>query len=132
MHLGSNWGRGPRAISKRNSKGRPGELHRRGPGPRTQLAGEGAGRDAEVGRGPPGEVSVLLTPKRALEMARELTQRAVLTIKTNQWGPGWPELASSGVGDFRPPQILPGCAVGSAIPGAVFAALNSFVCVGSH
>jgi hypothetical protein len=37
-----------------------------------------------------GEVAVPLTPKRALALAGELTQRAVLTIKVNRWGPGWP------------------------------------------
>ena len=40
--------------------------------------------------GPDGEVSTPLTPARALALAVALTQRAVLTIKTNQWGPGWP------------------------------------------
>ena len=37
-----------------------------------------------------GAVDVPFTPNRALELAVELTQRAVLTIKVNQWGPGWP------------------------------------------
>ncbi len=40
--------------------------------------------------GPNGEVAVALSPVRALELAVELTQRAVLSIKTNQWGRGWP------------------------------------------
>ena len=40
--------------------------------------------------GPAGEVAVPLTPVRALALAVELTQRAVLTIKVNRWGPGWP------------------------------------------
>jgi hypothetical protein len=40
--------------------------------------------------GPDGEVEVVLSPKRALALAVELTQRAVLTIKVNCWGPGWP------------------------------------------
>ncbi len=40
--------------------------------------------------GPAGEVAVPLLPKRALELARELTEPAVVTIKTSQWGPGWP------------------------------------------
>ncbi len=39
---------------------------------------------------PDGNVAVPLTPVRALALAVELTQRAVLTIKVNQWGPGWP------------------------------------------
>ena len=37
-----------------------------------------------------GEVAVPLTPVRALGLARELIQPAVVSIKTNQWGPGWP------------------------------------------
>ena len=37
-----------------------------------------------------GEATVPLTPTRALALAVELTQRAVATIKVNQWGPGWP------------------------------------------
>ena len=36
--------------------------------------------------GPAGAVEVPLTPTRALALAVELTQRAVLTIKVNQWG----------------------------------------------
>ena len=39
---------------------------------------------------PGGEVAVRLTPVRALELAQQLTQPAVTTIKTSQWGPGWP------------------------------------------
>ncbi len=41
-------------------------------------------------RGPDGEVAVPLLPKRALELAQELTRPAVQSIKTSQWGPGWP------------------------------------------
>ena len=37
-----------------------------------------------------GEVSIPLTPVRALELATALTEPAVTVIKTNQWGPGWP------------------------------------------
>ncbi len=40
--------------------------------------------------GPGGEVALALTPTRAIALAVELTQRAVLTIKVNQFGPGWP------------------------------------------
>ncbi len=40
--------------------------------------------------GPAGEVGVSLTPTRALALAVALTQRAVATIKVNQFGPGWP------------------------------------------
>ncbi len=36
------------------------------------------------------DVAVPLTPTRALALAIKLTQRAVMTIKLNQWGPGWP------------------------------------------
>ncbi len=37
-------------------------------------------------RGPDGEVAVPLTPVRALELAQELIQPAVVSIKTAQWG----------------------------------------------
>ena len=40
--------------------------------------------------GPDGVVAVPLTPKRALELAREMMEPAVIAIKVNQWGPGWP------------------------------------------
>jgi hypothetical protein len=36
--------------------------------------------------GPNGEVAVALTPVRALELAKELLQPAVVSIKTAQWG----------------------------------------------
>ena len=36
-------------------------------------------------------VSVPLTPTRALELAKELSEPAVQVIKTNQWGEGWPD-----------------------------------------
>ena len=35
---------------------------------------------------PGGEVAVALSPVRALELAKELLQPAVVSIKTNQWG----------------------------------------------
>ena len=35
-------------------------------------------------------VSVPLSPVRALELARDLTQPAVQSIKHSQWGEGWP------------------------------------------
>ncbi len=38
--------------------------------------------------GPAGEVAVPLTPVRALELAKDLTEPAVTTIKNSQWGPG--------------------------------------------
>ncbi len=41
-------------------------------------------------RGPDGEVAVPMAPKRALELARELTEPAVTLIKNSQWGPNWP------------------------------------------
>ena len=37
-----------------------------------------------------GEVSAPLSPLRALELAKELMEPAVMAIKVNQWGPGWP------------------------------------------
>ncbi len=40
--------------------------------------------------GPAGEVSVDMTPVRALELAKDLTEPAVVAIKTSQWGEGWP------------------------------------------
>jgi len=40
--------------------------------------------------GPEGEVAVPLLPKRALTLAKDLTEPAVTAIKTSQWGPGWP------------------------------------------
>ena len=35
-------------------------------------------------------VSVPLSPTRALELAKELIAPAVRSIKTDQWGEGWP------------------------------------------
>ncbi len=40
--------------------------------------------------GPAGEVSVSLSPMRALELAKQLSEPAVTAIKNSQWGPGWP------------------------------------------
>ncbi len=41
--------------------------------------------------GPDGEVvAVPLTPVRALELARELIEPAVQSIKHSQWGDSWP------------------------------------------
>ena len=40
--------------------------------------------------GPDDEVAVPMVPKRALELAQQLTGPAVTAIKTNQWGEGWP------------------------------------------
>ena len=40
--------------------------------------------------GPDGEVAVPLLPKRALELAKELIEPAVQSIKTDQWGKSWP------------------------------------------
>ena len=40
--------------------------------------------------GATGAVAVPLLPKRALELAKELSEPAVQSIKTNQWGPDWP------------------------------------------
>ena len=39
---------------------------------------------------PAGEVAaVKLSPTRALELAKNLTEPAVIAINANQWGPGW-------------------------------------------
>ena len=35
-------------------------------------------------------VSVSLSPVRALELAKQLMERAVASIKTKQWGKPWP------------------------------------------
>ena len=41
--------------------------------------------------GADGEVAaVRLSPTRALELAKDLTEPAVQSIKTSQWGGGWP------------------------------------------
>ncbi len=40
--------------------------------------------------GPAGEVAIPLSPTRALELAKELIDPAVLSIKDKQWGSGWP------------------------------------------
>ena len=41
--------------------------------------------------GPDGAVvSMPLSPVRALELATELSEPAVMAIKTSQWGPRWP------------------------------------------
>ena len=41
--------------------------------------------------GPDGAVvSVSLSPVRAFGLAKELMERAVSSIKTKQWGEGWP------------------------------------------
>ena len=37
-----------------------------------------------------GELSVTLSPVRALELAKQLMERAVSSIKTGQWGKPWP------------------------------------------
>ena len=37
------------------------------------------------------EVAVVpISPVRALELAKDLTEPGVMAIKTKQWGPGWP------------------------------------------
>ena len=52
---------------------------------------EGAGQPIMLTiHSPDGEVAVPLTPVRALELAKDLIEPAVRSIKTNQWGPGWP------------------------------------------
>jgi hypothetical protein len=59
--------------------------------PRAVVSWQGPGQPIVLTvYGPDGEVAVALTPVRALALAVELTQRAVVTIKVNRWGPGWP------------------------------------------
>ena len=52
----------------------------------------GAGQPIKINiYGPDGAVvSVPLSPVRALELAKDLSEPAVRSIKVNQWGPGWP------------------------------------------
>ena len=40
--------------------------------------------------GPAGEVDMPLSPVRALELAKDLTEPAVQSIKFDCWGPNWP------------------------------------------
>ena len=40
--------------------------------------------------GPDGEVAVSLKPTRALEVAKELIEPSIRSIKHAQWGPDWP------------------------------------------
>ncbi len=40
--------------------------------------------------GPDGEVAVRLSPTHALELAKELTEPAVRSIKIGRWGDSWP------------------------------------------
>ena len=41
--------------------------------------------------GPDGEVLAMpMEPTRALELAKDLMERAVASIKTDQWGKPWP------------------------------------------
>ena len=40
--------------------------------------------------GATGDVAVPLSPTRALELAKQLIEPAVRSIKTSQWGEDWP------------------------------------------
>ena len=40
--------------------------------------------------GPDGETGLALSPVRALELGKQLMERAVSSIKTGQWGKPWP------------------------------------------
>jgi len=52
---------------------------------------EGAGEPILLKvHGPDREAAMPLTPVRALELARELIEPAVHSIKHKQWGEGWP------------------------------------------
>ena len=60
--------------------------------PRVVVSWAGAGQPIVLTLfDPDGEVAAVpLTPVRALELAKELSEPAVSSIKTNQWGAGWP------------------------------------------
>ncbi len=61
------------------------------PEPRAAVSWEGSGQPIMLRvHGPAGEVTVPMVPKRALELAKDLTEPAVTAIKTSQWGPDWP------------------------------------------
>jgi len=59
---------------------------------RVVVSWEGAGRPILLKVYDPdgAVVSVPLTPVRALEIAKELSEPAVMAIKHSMWGPGWP------------------------------------------
>ena len=57
--------------------------------PRAEVSWAGPGEPIVLTLyGPDGQVAVPLTPVRALELAKDLTEPAVTTIKNSQWGPG--------------------------------------------
>ena len=59
--------------------------------PRALVTWEGPGQPIVLQvHGPDGGVAVGLTPVRALELAKDLTEPAVSLIKTSQWGLDWP------------------------------------------
>ncbi len=59
--------------------------------PRAIVSWEGAGEPILLKvHGPDREAAMPLTPVRALELARELIEPAVHSIKHKQWGEGWP------------------------------------------
>ena len=59
--------------------------------PRAIVSWEGAGQPILLKvHGPDCEVTMPLTPSRALELARELIEPAVQAIEVKQWGPDWP------------------------------------------
>ena len=61
------------------------------PEPRAAVSWEDPGEPITLTLyGPDGEVSMPLTPTRAIELAKELIEPAVQAIKTDQWGEGWP------------------------------------------
>ncbi len=59
---------------------------------RAIVSWEGQGRPIMLTvYGPDGEAAgTKLSPTRALELAKELTEPAVRSIKTTQWGEDWP------------------------------------------
>ncbi len=62
-------------------------LDRRPSEPRAVVTWEGPGEPIVLKvYGPAGEVAVLLSPTRALGLAKELLTRGVQAIKADQWG----------------------------------------------
>ncbi len=65
--------------------------HHGGSEPRAVVTWGGPGQPITLTvYGPDGAVAVPMVPTRALELAKELIEPAVQSIKTDRWGPGWP------------------------------------------
>ena len=82
MKAASHW-RSPQARPARHGA----SAFRPSPAPVTW---EGPGQPIVLKvHGPAGEVAVPMVPKRALELAQELMEPAVASIKIAQWGKPW-------------------------------------------